>query len=815
MRVSVVICTLNRAAALGATLSSLRLQHHPEFEVIVVNGPSTDDTLEVLKPWRPYIRYYDNPERNLSVSRNIGIRHSTGDLLAFIDDDALPEPEWLTQAIPAFDDPEVASAGGIVFDHTGMSLQYRYAATDRLLRTVLSEHDSSLQCFPGTFQFPYLQGTNQIHRREPLLAAGGFDERIFFYGDDCDISGRLIDAGWVVRQLPNSPVHHKFLPSGIRDHQRITTDWFPVVHDHTYFSIRHATAYLPEDEILHHVHEFMLSRVQDTRMHEEAGRLPPGASIHAEATCLRAFAEGLRVGRERVGKLLPPLDMQDVEFLPFPTIGNERRRKIVMICDSYTGNITGGIGRLLSDLAPAVAARGHDVRVVTQAAESPAVDLEDDVWVHRIEVPPVPQGEGVAPDVLPPLDAFATAALGEVQRVRTWTEPDLVFAPMWDVPALGVLRATDLPVAVHISTPLAVIGPMAGYLRDDDADPPELRGLLAAESEVLKTADVFQANTEAVQETIRTRYGDPCLPDRWAVLNIGVKERAGVAEGPGSPGMRSVYFAGRFEARKGIDTLLAAMERILPDYEDVELVLAGEDRPLLPGEPPIGADWVARHCWTPWIDRVRMLGVVDDVTLHRGYANADVVVLPSRYESFGLVMAEAMMHGRPLVTTNTSGVREFVRDGTDALLVEPGDVGALEGAIRRLLDDVEYAQTLGKAARERFEEHLSIDRVAERFEPFFEQIHTAASPRGEVLAEGERVTIELSGAAAATVVVRAIDPVELRLVDSVERAVEMRPGERRRVRLDVTAPQARVHSERGRALIERVIVIRPRVMRAS
>jgi hypothetical protein len=87
---------------------------------------------------------------------------------------------------------------------------------------------------PGTFQFSYLQGTNQIYRRGPMLAAGGFDDNIFFFGGDCEICGRLIDAGWVIRSLPSSAVHHKYLPSGIRDHQRITTNWYPVVHDHTH-----------------------------------------------------------------------------------------------------------------------------------------------------------------------------------------------------------------------------------------------------------------------------------------------------------------------------------------------------------------------------------------------------------------------------------------------------------------------------------------------------------------------------------------------------------------------------------------------------
>jgi glycosyltransferase involved in cell wall biosynthesis/GT2 family glycosyltransferase len=817
VRVSVVICTLNRADALAATLECLQYQHHDDFEVIVVNGPSTDGTLEVLAPWRRFIRYRDNPEQNLSKSRNIGIRASTGELLAFIDDDALPEPEWLTQAIPAFDDPEVAGAGGIVFDHTGMGLQYRYSATDRLCRAVHSDRDSSLQCYPGTFQFPYLQGTNQIYRRGPLIAAGGFDENIFFYGDDCDICGRLIDAGWVIRQLPTSAVHHKYLPSGIRDHQRITTNWFPVVHDKTYYCLRHASAYMSEAEVLHHIHEFMHGRVADTQYHQDGGRLSPGSVLSAEATCMRAFVDGYRAAIGGLGTTLLPLAPEQVEFMRFPTVGAARRRKLLFVSSSYTGNITGGIGRLFSDLAPAMAARGHDVRVVTRATGSAAVDFEDSVWVHRIEAPVPALGGGVAPDVLPQINAFATAALKEVQRIREWIEPDLVFAPLWDVEAIGILRETDLPVAIHVSTPVAVIGPMAGFLRHDGTDPPELLRLLELESEVLDTADVFQANTVAVRDTIRSNYARSCEADRWQVVNIGLKDRA-LAATPHTRAPtdgRTVFFAGRFESRKGIDTLLEAMERVLPDYSDLRLVLAGEDRQLAPGLPPVGASFLDRHRRQPWIDRVTMLGVVGDETLHEHYANADLVVLPSRYESFGLVMVEAMMHGKPLVTADTSGVREVVRDGVDGLLVEPGNVDQLERAIRRLLDNPAHAEALGTAARERFLADFSIDRVAHRFELFFERLGKVSSGEqaqrrgGRALASGERATIGIDDRAAATVVVRAEQPSRLRVIDGRERVVELAVGAYRRMRLDAAVGEATFVVDQGAVVIKHIGTFEP------
>ena len=318
------------------------------------------------------------------------------------------------------------------------------------------------------------------------------------------------------------------------------------------------------------------------------------------------------------------------------------------------------------------------------------------MWVHRIDAPRLASGKGVAPDVLAPINAFATAAVDEVRRIREWTEPDLVFAPLWDVEAIGILRETDLPVAIHVSTPVAITGPMAGYLRNDGTDPPEMRRVLELESEVMETADAFQANTAAVMETIRGHYDESCTNDRWKLVNIGLKDQALLgAEVNNAVGERRVFFAGRFESRKGIDTLLAAMERILPTYPDVHLVLAGEDRPIEPGAAPIGRLWRSQHRNEPWIDRVTVLGVIDDETLHQQYAAAEVVVLPSRYESFGLVMVEAMMHGRPLVSTDTSGVREVVRNGVDGLLVEPGNVDQLDEAIRRLLDDPTHAASPG------------------------------------------------------------------------------------------------------------------------
>ena len=123
--VSVVINTYDRAFCIGNTLDALLNLHYSNFEIIVVNGPSKDATAEVLSEY-PSIRVERCPESNLSMSRNIGIRAAAGEIIAFIDDDGIPEPEWLDRLVVGFDDPEVAGVGGPVYNDSGYEYQGQY-----------------------------------------------------------------------------------------------------------------------------------------------------------------------------------------------------------------------------------------------------------------------------------------------------------------------------------------------------------------------------------------------------------------------------------------------------------------------------------------------------------------------------------------------------------------------------------------------------------------------------------------------------------------------------------------------------------------
>jgi glycogen(starch) synthase len=806
MRVSIVICTYNRAKGLEETLECLRHQNYNDFEVVVVNGPSTDDTEDVLERWADRVRVDRCPLTNLSVSRNIGIRAASGDIVAFIDDDALPDFDWLQQALPAFTADEVAGVGGIVFDHTGVALQYKYSAANRFAEVAV-RHDRPFddQCAPGTFQFPYLQGTNALFRRDALLLIGGFDETFDYYLDETDVCVRLIDAGYVLRQLDNAPVHHKFLPSGVRDHQRVITNWYPIMKNQVYFSYRHALGQFSEWDIHQHSQAFLLSRVDDAQFHENAGRLPINAANHARMKCAEAFRVGMQLGWERFGLRLGPVTWPAPGFKRFETVDLTNRRKLTLVTSGYVPNMTGGIARFFSDLAPALARRGHEVRVITKAIGPPAVDLEDGVWVHRIDASHAGE-KGVAPAVFEHINDFATAVVGEIERIETWSSHDLVYGPMWDVEILGVIDRTGLPTVIQVATPVAIAANMAGHLDVDDADNVDdpMRRLMKLEQRVIEEGDLFHANSEAVAETIRSTYVEQLDPVRWEVVHLGLVDNQRPAQIE-NDGRLQVFFVGRFEMRKGIDTFLEAVSHVAPDFPHVDFIAAGEDRPLAPGQPKFGEQWLETHATAAWIEQVRIVGPVTDDELHRLYNESDLVVLPSRYESFGLVMVEAMIHGKALISCDTSGIRDVVRDGVDGVLVEPGNATAVEHAMRRLLDNQSARETLGAAARQRYLDSFHIDRFAERFDHFLGRI-TVIDPVVTILTAGESATFFLDPTSAARVVVAAVEPAS---VEIGGRSLHLQDRNVVRIPVDTAVGSVEIRCITGEVRLMGVIAVSP------
>jgi glycogen synthase len=731
VRVSVVICTYNRADGLRQTLECLRRQRYDEFEVVVVNGPSTDHTETVLAEYRGQIKLGNNPLANLSVSRNIGIRAAAGDIVAFIDDDALPEADWLTQALEAFDDPQVGGVGGIVLDHTGMDLQYRFSAANRFGEGIFSD-DVPFDDFsvPGSWTFPYLQGTNALFRRSVLAQIGLFDETYDYYLDETDLCLRIVDAGYVLRQLTTAPVHHKYLPSAVRNQARIITNWYPVVKNFTYFGYRHALYDKFDLEVIDTARAFIERLLDDTRLHIQLGNLPDDQIVKAIRVCGEALAEGIRLGRQGHDRRLAPATLTPAPFAPYPKLDMSAGRRLVLVSSGYADNLTGGIARFITDVAPALAARGHDVRVFTATTEPSTVDLENGVWVHRL----APAEIGRLSDAPTAIDGFATAVADELLRIAQWWKADAVYGSLWDVELLGIMRDASAPTIPMLATPTAEVATHEGWDDPGSTAFADIKRIIELESELVAGSAGVHAISEAIVDTFERLYPDVLDRQRTHVAHIGRADEASPLNTADPPSVPLVFFVGRLEPRKGIDVLLDAAATVLDGHPTVRFVIAGDARRPAPSGRRWPDEWRTRH--HPADDRVEFVGMVSDERLAQLIGESTVVVMPSRYESFGLVVAEAMMHGRPSIASDIGGLAELVVHEETGLLVTVDDADALAAAILRVVNNPAEAAVMGRQARERFESDFSMAAATARLERV---IATTLAALASPVAEGTAI----------------------------------------------------------------------------
>ncbi len=719
LRVSVVINTLNRANLLPNTLAALVHQDHSDLEVVVVNGPSTDDTTAVLATWSDHIKIGTCPVANLSVSRNIGIAMATGDIVAFIDDDGVPEPEWIAQLVAAYDSPEVAAVGGRVLDHTGHRFQYHYANADRFGRGKWRVPRPCPEfCYPRAFEFPYLQGTNTSFRRDALLEIGGFDEQFVYYLDETDVCMRLIDHGFLIRQLHDAYVHHKYAPSYIRK-AGAAIYRYPVLRSKVYFSNRHAKAYATQAEIDDDNLAFMEKHRADVLNNIALGRLDRSDLATFEGHVQQAFAEG-RAAAEEPHRLITPalLAEHQSSFKRFPTHEPDEKLTLVFLCEDYPPALLGGIARFTKDKATALADKGHKVHVIARGHDHDTVDFENGVWVHRIVAKVHKRPPAVRAINLPASHWNQSMSyLEEIDRISSHRTVDIVEAPVWNVPGLACMLSQRYRVLTSLQTTLKISEP---YRPDLHRDPSTLRNfvepIIAAERMLIAESDAVIAISKAIADEVEAAYDLKIGKHRLYVAPLGMPDWADRDVPPENicldAGPTKILFVGRLETRKGIDLLLEAAPILTERHPDVTIDIVGDDSIRLGDGSTYRERFEAAY---PALAGTRVMfhGKLPDDALRAHYKTCDIFVAPSRFESFGLIYLEAMMFAKPVIACDAGGVAEVVDANVTGILAEPGSAPELLGALERLIGDPALRIKLGRNGRSRYERRFSDVEMAE------------------------------------------------------------------------------------------------------
>ncbi len=289
--VSIVIVSRERPEALKRCLTAVGQLAHPMFEVVVVADPVSLALLPDDLAGRIRMAGFDRA--NISEARNLGIARAAGTVVAFLDDDAVPEPTWLARLTRAFDDPQVAAAGGFVLGRNGISWQWRardIRSDGRSLPLEVDPEEATvLTGRPG--RGIKTEGTNMAFRRDVLVAMGGFDPAYRFYLDETDLNLRLARLGAATAIVPNAVVHHGFAASTRRREDRVPKDLHEIGASLAVFLRKHGHRD-PEARLA----EERAEQRRRLLRHMVAGRIEP----RDVGRILRSLTEGWSEGQSRI-----------------------------------------------------------------------------------------------------------------------------------------------------------------------------------------------------------------------------------------------------------------------------------------------------------------------------------------------------------------------------------------------------------------------------------------------------------------------------------------------------------------------------------
>lgn len=371
----------------------------------------------------------------------------------------------------------------------------------------------------------------------------------------------------------------------------------------------------------------------------------------------------------------------------------------------------GGMNVYLDQLARAMAARGVAVEVFTRFQDPNDPPLVDVVEGYRVIHVPAGPPEPLPVSALP---RFVRDFAGAVIEELAPDPPQILHSHYWLSGWAGLLvkRALSIPLANSFHT--------LGRVKNDNLradDTPESLLRIAAEHEVIAESDCVMASTPAEAAELLEFYGAD--PNRLCTSPPGVdhrlfrpgsqrrsRRRLGLGTAP------VLAFVGRIQPLKGVDIALATLALVHNTHPDATLVVVGG-----PSGPRGESEMIRLRQQVQILGiggRVRFVGPLPHGLLPDLYRAADVVLVPSRAESFGLVAAEAQACGIPVVASKAGGLVYVIDDGVGGFLIEGEDPESYAKRVVELLDDPELAREMGSAGSD-WAKRFSWDGTVRRY----------------------------------------------------------------------------------------------------
>ena len=377
--------------------------------------------------------------------------------------------------------------------------------------------------------------------------------------------------------------------------------------------------------------------------------------------------------------------------------------KILMLTWEYPPRIVGGIARVVHDLSKRLIKDGHEVTVVTyrDSADVPEYENDKGVNVYRVDNYMIHSNNFI--DWIMQLNFNMISKATEI--INKEGGFDVIHAHDWLVTyaAKTLKNAYDIPIVATIHATEA--GRNSGIHNETQKYINDTEWLLTYEAtEVI-------VNSNYMKNELQRLFGLPfekinVIPNGIDLSNfIGIERDYDFRRQYAMDNEKIILYVGRLVYEKGIQHLIAAMPKILSNYHDAKLVIAGRGGMM----DELKAE--ARNLGLG--NKVYFTGYLDSKQVQKMYKCADVAVFPSTYEPFGIVALEAMLAGVPTVVSDVGGLNEIVNHGVDGMKSYAGNPNSIADSVTALLYDHQLAANVSKRAKQKVKEQFNWEKIAQ------------------------------------------------------------------------------------------------------
>jgi glycogen(starch) synthase len=364
--------------------------------------------------------------------------------------------------------------------------------------------------------------------------------------------------------------------------------------------------------------------------------------------------------------------------------------RVLHLTTEFPPVIYGGLGTAVGGWVTASARAGLEVGV--QLVEGPLILDASAYGYGGFRSSTVPRAASVSrPSGVTFFQcSWADAVALGIGLVREW-RPDVVHlhtAMLWYV-AEALQAETAVPIVYHVHSV-----DRAEYEIGEEPNPWLAHS--QAQERAIERADRLIALTRSEADLLIRYY--PLARYKVRVAGNGIEDSAAAREAAFHRLQQAsllVLYSGRMVERKGVRELLAVLPDLLSSRPEVSVAFVGGPPPLT--GPEVAAQWLGKE-HSPFAKRIHFTGWQPPASVANWYAAADILVVPSRYEPFGMVILEGMLHGLAVLASDVGGPSEIIDHGKTGLLFPARDVRALHAALSWLITNSAARRQIGLSA---------------------------------------------------------------------------------------------------------------------